>query len=685
MAVVICEGVIEPLAAALIAETGYWTLLWAGIYDSAVPTTRDSVLVAVGGSPWSKEIVQNAKTLADSLDAPWVALHVLTHSRFTGAMNREEARSALELAENLGAEVVTLRGGNSARDILEFARSRGITKLVLGQPARTGILARLRRPFLAETILKQEHGFDIYLVQTRRASPNREKRPSRVNADKPASSAKVGKLLWTVVFMAGSLIVSSLLERLGAAEANIIMVHLLGAFLASLRTGPLAALVTVSWAVLQFNFFFTQPRFTLAVYDVGYLPVFAIMFVVGTVSASLAARLRRQTELTRKQETQTYQLYLLGQSLAETKSMDEMLSESCDRLEQIYETDVAIFLPDGQGELTQCAQSSGYSVDEEDLGAIHRCFSERRPVNIGTATGTGRTIRYVPIPSGEHTVGVASLAKRTSDMDPPESMHLNTALSLVGRAIDRERLLEEQRRSSVEAETERVRSSLLRSVSHDLRTPLSGIAGAAEALRFGHPEDKTISAAATDIETEAQRLSLLVENILNLTRLQEDPTTLRRTRESADDIMHAVAEAARKRYRGRRFTLSFAEDPQIIEVDPVLIQQLLLNYIDNADKYSPPDTPIKLSARMDHGELRLIVQDHGVGVEAGTDKRIFEKFFRGESTGDRARGSGLGLYICATIARAHGGTAFVEPAEGGGSRFGVTLPVIGTDREEMRG
>ncbi len=639
-------------------------------------SSREIVLVAVSGSPWSTDLIRKARVLAESLDAPWIALHVLTHGRFTDAANRERVRSNLELAENLGAEAVTIRGENSAREIIMFAKIRKVTKIVIGQSVDRRFFHRdiWRSPTYA--LMRKSLGFDVYVVKTQGADSRVTEGPKRRLYRRGTSCKSIFfKVIWTIFCMAGALAVSLLLEKFGAAEANIIMTHLLGAFLASLSTGPVAALGTVFWAVLQFNFFFTQPRLTLAVYDVGYLPVFAIMFVVGTVSASLAARLRKQTELTRKQEAQTYQLYLVGQSLAVTKNMDEMLQESCRQLEQFYDVDVAIYLPDGNGELVRKAQSSGYSAEKEDRCRIEECYAEARPINTTDRRRGNKSVRYAPIYPEKYNIGVAVLIRRNTDFEATDSMRLNTALSLIGRAIDRERLLEERRKASLSAETERVRNLLLRSVSHDLRTPLAGIAGTAEALRFGYPGDSTISAAAEDIETEALRMSLLVENIMNLTRLQDDPTAIRRSAESGDDIMHAAVEAARKRYKGRRITLHFSDEPQIVEVDPMLIQQLLLNYIDNAVKYSPEGQPIDLSTHTENNSLSLIVRDHGAGISRETESMVFEKFYRSDSNGDHTRGSGLGLYICRTIAHAHGGEVFVEPASGGGSRFGVTLPL----------
>jgi len=648
-------------------------------------SSREIVLVAVSGSPWSKDLIRKARALAESLDASWIALHVLTHGRFTDAANRERARVNLELAENLGAEAVTIRGENSTKEIIAFAIHRHVTKIVIGQTVEGRLFKKDSWWSPANTIMRKSFDFDVYVVKNRNPGSRSERDVRRYFRKEASGLDFFINVLWTVLCMAGALGISLLLERLGVAEANIIMAHLLGAFLASLRTGPMAALVTVFWAVLQFNFFFTQPRLTFAVYDVGYLPVFAIMFVVGTVSASLAARLRRQTKLTRKQEVQTYQLYLIGQSLAVTKNMDEMLQESCRQLEQFYDVDVAIYLPEDNGVLIQKAQSSGYRKDVEDRSRIEECYAEARPINVIARKNSRRSIRYAPIYPEKYNIGVAVLVRRHPETEAMDSMHMNTALSLIGRSIDRERLVEEHREASLSAETERVRSMLLRSVSHDLRTPLAGIAGTAEALRFGYPGDSTISAAAEEIEAEAQRMSLLVENIMNLTRLQEDPTAIRRSPESGDDIMHAAAEAARKRYKDRRISLHFSEAPQIVEVDPVLIQQLLLNYIDNAVKYSPDGEPIELSTRMENNCLSLIVRDYGNGITPEITAKVFEKFYRGESNGDYSRGSGLGLYICRTIAHAHDGDVFVETANGGGSQFGVSLPLKSRESEEPDG
>ncbi len=654
--------------------------------------TSERVLVAVGGSPWSARLVRAAQRLASSLHAPWIALHIVTHDSFSTTANRERIRRVLRLAESLGAETATVRGERSAEDVLAFARARNVTKIVAGKETHRNRLARLFRPSVVDSLLQLHGEVDVYLVhgdtrgRTRAGGQAAVEHPA---GDRPVRKEQIVRVMRTLLpaalIMTSALVISLVLDKLGVAEASIVMINLLGAFLSAVFLGWAAGITASVWAMLQFDFFFTAPRYTFIVYDVGYVPVFGIMLIVGLVAASLASRLKRQYETIRRQEAQTYQMYLLGQSLADATSIGEMLRESCRGLSEIYGLAIAIFLPDQAQRLVQKAASQGYQSQKDEQAALRWSFEHGRSSGAGTDTLSKTPVRYEPIRSGDRMIGVAGFSGAEASGTSAELLQLNTALSLVGQAIEREWLLDSQRRASIEVETERFRSSLLRSVSHDLRTPLSGIAGSAEALRYARLESDAILPIAADIETEALRLSLLVENILNLTRLQEDPTRLRLSTESVDDLVYAVAETARSRYRERKITLSFDQTMRVVEVDSVLIRQVLLNLVDNADKYSPPDLPIELSTESSLAEARIVVRDHGPGVPEHMRQRIFEKFIRAETEGDQARGSGLGLYICALIAKAHGGRVFSAPAEGGGSLFILGLPLGNPDTGDIDG
>ncbi len=644
---------------------------------SPAGSTSDRILVAVGGSPWSARLVQVAQRLASSIKAPWIALHIVTHEDFSTVENRECVRSVLKLAESLGAETAIVRGEKAASEVLSFARARNITMIVAGQDRRENKLLRLIKPSLADTLLRGQSDIDIFLVRGDAPAMRRV-----AAAERPMKNARTGikAVVGTSLIMLLTLSISLLFNRFAIGEANIIMAHLLGAFLTAIAFGQGAGVAASIWSVMQFNFFFTEPRLAFTVYDPRYIPIFAIMLLVALVTASLASRLHRQSDIIKRQETQTYQLYLFGQSLAEASGIDGILKESCRQLSKIYSVESAIFLPDNGGGLNKRAKSEDYRTEIGEETAIDWCFKTGKAAGRGTDTLPATRVRYEPIKNNGDPIGVVGIIERDALNASAGLMHIDTALSLIGRALERERLIEERRQATIQAESERLRSSLLRSVSHDLRTPLSGIAGAAESLGYAKLDRDTIAAIASDIEGEAERLTLLVDNILNLTRLQEDTAKLRKSMESVDDLVYAAAETARKRYRGREIKVELDERPEVVDVDPILIQQLLLNYIDNADKYSPSGAPIELSAKRDNNEVYILVRDHGPGVPPEWTGRIFEKFIRAYPSDGTIRGSGLGLYICESIARAHGGHVFVATADGGGSVFGFTLAVEKTVR-----
>jgi two-component system sensor histidine kinase KdpD len=478
--------------------------------------------------------------------------------------------------------------------------------------------------------------------------------------------------------VAASASVGWLFHLFGLAEANIAMVFLLGvAIAARLGAGPAIAASIIN--VLVFDFFFVPPRGTFAVADIQYLFTFAVMLVVGLLISALSAELSARLRTSQQQERRTAALFRLAKQLSLVTGVEFLVQTAGKQLEEIWQAQTLIFLRDADGTWLRYGASNAIANEEINRLTAAWVADHERPAGLGTDTLPNATAFFVPLVGAQRTLGAVGV--RLEDVqrlaDPEQQRMLETCASLIALSIERDESALEAAESRVAVESERVRSALLSSVSHDLRTPLAAVAGATEAVLSSSRSsiDPTDRELLRTVVKESGRLGRLVENLLDLTRLESGVATPNKEWHVLEEIVGSALTRQKDELAGRRVDLDIPADLPLVDVDGLLLEQVVTNLVENAIRYTPVDAPIAITARSRPNAVELCVADEGPGLPLGAERRIFEKFVRGSGRADGRRGVGLGLAICDAIVKAHGGSIEARNRPSGGAEFLVTLPV----------
>ena len=630
----------------------------------------ERLLVCISGGPSSEKLIRTARRLAEELKTEWYALYVETAGtdRMTQE-NRERIWRELRLAESLGAkEVATLTVDSAPQAVLDYARKHKITRVIVGRPTKPRWREWLRGSFV-DQILRRSKDIDIYVVSEEPAG--REKGLPRSSVRMPWQSY-VGSLL----LVAGATLISEIaVEFLSAA--NMIMIYLLAVVVAALRLGFRPAILTALVGVLAFDFFLVPPYFSFSVSDTQYLITFAGLFTVGAVISTLVARARSQTETIRTREAQTATLYALSRDLSSAPNLKAILEAIIHHVGDAVDAQIAILLPEGES-LNVQASSTGFSLEEKQKSVALWTFRNGKMAGRGTDTLSSSELIYFPLPTIGRVVGVMAVKLSHPDGElPPESLRLLEAFAVqVALAIERAYLAREAEQAQLLQATERLERSLLNSISHDLRTPLSSIMGSLSSLRqetnLQEPEDRR---ELIDLAwEEAGRMNRFISNLLDITRLEAGALKIKKEPYDVQDLLGSCLASLEPRLKGKNVRINLPPGLPLVPMDSVLLAQVLNNLLDNALKYSPPDGAIEISARTRENWLEMEVADQGRGIPKEYLTQVFNKFFR-ISHNEETGGTGLGLAISKGIVEAHGGRIWAANRPEGGVRITFTLPL----------
>jgi two-component system sensor histidine kinase KdpD len=646
----------------------------------------ERVLVCIGEDPRSAGLVRFAKRISDRLRAPWTALYIETlRSQELSVAARDRVADTLRLAERLGGGAVALpgQGGRIADDILEFARSNNVTQIVLGKSTRPWWF-ELWHGSVVHDLVRRSGNISVHVIAGD-ALPEESIPRKTVKTARPGGFDIAGYLSAIAATAAGVGAAELALPYFGGDTVPLIfLMGVLGvAYVFSLGPSLLAAFLSMAC----YNFFFLPPLYTFIIADtINVAALFFFLFTALIVS-NLTARVRRQADMARNRAAITSALYTFSRNLASNASLDDLLWASVSQITSSLKASAVILLPDAGGRLAVAAAfPPGDMVDDTDIGAALWCFDNGRSAGRGSDTLPGAKRLFLPLRTGRGVIGVVGLgAGYRADiiLTPDERRLLDALMDQAAVAIERVRLAREMDDARVAAEAEKLRGALLTSLSHDLRTPLSSILGAANSLReYGELFDaKSRADLIETIEEEAQRMGRFIANLLDMTRLETGAIELKRGPVDVSEVIGAAVRRAAALLKGFKVDFDIEPNLPLLSLDEVLMEQALVNVLDNAAKYASPPSAITIRARKEGSAVRLQIMDEGPGIPEDRLALIFEKFHR-VTGGDRQRaGTGLGLAICRGFIEAMGGT--IEAAnrtDRPGAIFIIDMPVAPAPR-----
>lgn len=462
------------------------------------------------------------------------------------------------------------------------------------------------------------------------------------------------------------------------ARANLVMLYLAAVVVAATYLDRVPSMVAAVAGVLAFNFFFTEPRFTLVMSDPEDIITFTGLFMVGLVVSTLAARAREQAESARQHESQIAALYELSRDLTAAADLDAVVQGVTNHVSHTFGRESVILL--AEGEELKSRQPASFPLDENEWAVAVRSFRSGQPAGRGTDTLPGARLHYLPLKTVRRIVGV--LGVKTTDpnlhLTPEQRRLLESFAGQAALAVEREQLAEQARQAELLKAADKLQTALLNSISHDLRTPLVAITGALSSLQ---DDAASLNEAARQgliemAREEAERLNRLVGNLLDMSRIEAGALRLKQVPCDVQDVIGTALERLSSRLGDHPVTVEVPPDLPLVPMDFVLIVQALANILDNAVKYSPPGSPIRVTGRLaGAGEsLEIAVADQGIGIPAEDLTRVFDKFYRAQRT-RAVSGTGLGLAIAKGIVEAHGGRIWAENRPGGGTVVTLALPV----------
>ena len=635
----------------------------------------ERILACIGPDPISPTVIRAAKRLADMMDAPWIAVTVERPGANLDDAGRHRLDEAMKLATSLGAETQTLTGSDLPAELLRFSKFENVTQIVVGR-SRGGFLNELLRRSLPHELVRRTQDIAIHLVTSEVEPPPR----ARFRVRWPNIAAEPLPFFYATGSVAAALGIGELLTKLTPIP-NLSMVFLLAVLLTGVTTGIWPAIYASVLSFLAYNFFFIEPIYTFTVAEPYELLALVIFLVVAVITSALAGRVREQAKISAGRMRAMRRLYEFTRRLSGLASLDAVAEGAASEIHASLNRAVLVLLPRDEDLSLIAAWPPEDTLDAAAMTAARWAFSHDEPAGADTGTLPIIPWYFVPLRIGNKTLGVIGVAKSEgmTPLDSEARALLDTLSEQTAAALERASLAREMVSAKTATETERVRNTLLASISHDFRTPLSSILGSATSLiDYG---DKLDAAAKADllkqIKQETESLDEMVRNLLAITRIESGALELRRDWIDLREIVDRIANASRRRGARHHIEVRLPADLPLVRADATLVEQAIGNVIGNAVMHTPSSTHVVVDAFVTPNEVVLNVTDDGPGIPAQALPRVFDKFIRADVTqADGGQGTGLGLAIAKGIVEAHGGSITAEsPVAGGqGTRVVLTFP-----------
>lgn len=635
--------------------------------------TQERILVCINESPAAREAIRVAKRSADRARAEWIALNVV-QARMEALPEADKDRLAgsLRLAERLGAELATLEAEHDvAEAILTYARDRNVRRIVIGRPRPRPFWSRWTSEDVAADVLRKAGLFEVTVA----SEPDEKPKASRFRLPHLGSEPRAwGEAVLAVVIASAC---SWGAEQLFPV-ASLSVIYMTAVVVVASRRGLAPALAAAVLGFFAYNFLFTYPRYTFIVSRQGELLTLGLFLAASLITGNLAARLRARVDAQAAIADRTNKLYDFSRRVAAAATADDVVWASVSHVATTLRCEAVLLMPRGAELRVVGGFPPEDRLDVRDQSAAQFAWEKGLPSGRGSDTLPTARWFFLPLVAGDRRLGVLGIASADDrQLLRTDRRLLDALIDQIALALERLRLTEDLAATQLATETERLRTALLNSVSHDLRTPLVTIIGAA-----GHLADTELPAdarrdLAENIREEGERLDRYVQNLLDMTRLGHGALKPRLAPQDVAEIVGGARSRMKGVLRGHELQVNLAPNLPLILADGVLLEQVLVNILDNATKYAPEGTAIEVAARLHGVRVELSVTDRGPGIPSEDQARVFDMFYR-VAGGDRQRaGTGLGLAICKGLVEAMGGTIRAETGwpDGTGTRIVMALPL----------
>lgn len=641
----------------------------------------EHTLVCLSASPTNAKIVNTAAKMASAFGGSFTALYV--HTPDSDKMDEASKRRLqyhIRLAEKLGANITTVYGDDVSYQIAEFARISGVTKIVIG---RSNIKRRhfWSKPTLTEKLTEIVPYIDIHIIPDSTANPKYKERSQGFWQN---FIPYPKDLLITLLVLVLTTLLGIVLYYFGFTDSNIIPVYILGVLLTSLFTREyFCGIIGSLLSVMLFNFFFTEPRLTFHAYDSKYAVTFAIMLAASIITGTLASKLKSHAKLSAQAAFRTKVLLDTNQLLQKAKDNDDIFNITATQLMKLLNRSVVMYSGKG-GKLSKGALFSASPDDfdedlftDEERTAAYWVLENHHRAGATTETHNKAKCLYMAIRINERIYGIVGIHINKKPLDSFETSILLSILGECALALDNNRNAKEKELAAVLAKNEQLRANLLRAISHDLRTPLTSISGNASNLlsNYDKLDEGTRLQVFTDIFDDSQWLISLVENLLSVTRIEEGRMNFNMSVQLMDEVIDEALKHINRKGVEHNITIECEDGLLLARMDAKLIIQVIINLVDNAIKYTPVGSDIKITSENKNGYVSVSVTDNGNGIPDHMKPRIFEMFYTGDNKiADSRRSLGLGLALCKSIIHAHGGDIILTDNKPNGCIFTFTIP-----------
>lgn len=647
--------------------------------------TEEKIMVGLSSSPSNAKIIRTASRMAIAFHAEFFAVYVETEESIQMSKeNKKRLHENIHLAEQLGAKIETIQGMNISLILSEYAKLCNITKVVLG---RSTTRKRIwKRNSFSDELLKLAPDLDIYIIPDGKGK-------QKIDINYLLKKNHLGTYInWKDgVYSLGIICIATMIGflfyHLGFSEANIITVYILGTMLSGiLASSPGFPLLLSVFSVLVFNFMFTEPRFSLQAYDPGYPVTFLIMFIAALFSSNITMKLKQQTKEVARGAYRTKVMLDTNQLLQGEKTEMEIGNVISSQLKNLLERDIVFYQGKEKRLLTpiMVTVDDTYTRDEiekkycnENEKAVAAwVYKNRKRAGVSTGTLGNSACYYLSIRGADKAYGVIGIAmKQGENLKPFENQIVFAILTESASAMEREQLRVDRENAKQQANSEKLRANLLRSISHDLRTPLTSISGNADMLLRNEFDREKRKKIYSDMYEDSMWLINLVENLLSVTRIEDGTMKLHFQSEILGDIVEEALCHSNRKAEKYKISVHLEDDLALVRVDSRMILQVFINIIDNAVKYTPIGSEITIKSRKLRDDILISIADTGEGIVDTEKDRIFDMFYTSSSKiADSQRSLGLGLALCKSIINAHGGKIWVEDNKLTGAVFKFTLP-----------